>query len=245
MNKQQLRSYLAEFTVIVLGILLAFQVEEWREERAERRDVAAAMKRLMEETEENVQRCESFSELLKANAQSVRHVYLSLAAGEIIDDDRHTFELGLINFGVVPDVRMLTSAANEMISTGLLKELDDSVLRGSIARLPALDSEARDLLAYWRAPIIALGSEIAEIVDFSYVGELPSFDRSPSYGESMESRMRVDYDFQELSSSRLIRNRFFEAVDVHADLWVGFQQRCEVVDEIRTRLKGAINPSDQ
>ncbi len=57
--------------------------------------------------------------------------------------------------------------------------------------------------------------------------------------------MRVDYDFQELSSSRLIRNRFFEAVDVHADLWSGFQRRCEVVDEIRTRLKGAIKPSDQ
>jgi hypothetical protein len=51
-----------------------------------------------------------------------------------------------------------------MISTGLLKELDDSVLRGSIARLPVLDSEARDQLSYWRAPIIALTSEIAEIV---------------------------------------------------------------------------------
>ena len=131
-----------------------------------------------------------------------------------------------------------------MISTGLLKELDDSVLRGSIARLPALDSEARDQLSYWRASIIALTSEIAEIVDFSYVGELPSIDRGLSHDESMESRMRVDYDFQELSSSRLIRNRFFEAVDVHADLLFGFQNRCAVVDEIRNRLQGAIKPTD-
>jgi hypothetical protein len=241
-NKRQLRSYLAEFTVIVVGILLAFQVEEWREERAEQRDVAAAIKRLMEETEENIQRCELFSKSLKINAQSVQHVYRSLIAGEIIDGDSLTFEHGLTHFDVVPDVRMLTSVANEMISTGLLKELDDSVLRGSIARIPALDGEQRDMLPYWRTSIIDLHSKITGLVDYYYDGELPPLDRSDPYNELIASRMRVNYDFQELSSNRLIRNRFFDAVDVHADLWFGFQHRCEVVVEIRNRLEAA-NPS--
>ena len=80
MNNKQLQSYLAEFLVIVLGILLAFQVEEWRDELGQEREVAAA----------------------------VQHVYRSLLAGDIIDAASAAFERGLTIVDVVPDVRMLT-----------------------------------------------------------------------------------------------------------------------------------------
>jgi hypothetical protein len=228
--------------VIVIGILLAFQVEEWRDEWSEQRDVAAAMVRLMEETEENIERCGIYAELLKTNALSVQHVFRSLIAGEIYNDDHAAFEQGLINFDVVPDVRMLTSVANEMISTGLLKELDDSKLRGSIARLPALDSESRDLLPYWRTPIIELSSEMDSLVDFYYEGDVPSLDRDNPLSDSTESSMRVNYDFDRLASNQRIRNSFFEAVDVHADVWFGFRDRCNVVKDIKARLEAAIKP---
>jgi len=235
-----LRSYLAEFVVIVLGILLAFQVEEWRDERAEQRDVAAAMQRLLEETDENIQLCLVMKEMLKSNAMSVQHVYQSLTAGEIIQRDEKTFELGLTNFDVVPDIRLLTSVANEMISTGLLKEVDDRELRGSIARLPSLDAQAGDMLVYWRTPIIELHSELTSLVDYYYAGDIPSLDRSDPFNEAIGSSMRVNYDFQELANNRIIRNQFYDAVDVHADLWFGFQERCSVVEEIKRGLKDAI-----
>jgi hypothetical protein len=239
-STRKLSSYLAEFAVIVVGILLAFQVEEWREQRAEQRDVEAAMQRLMEETHENIQRCEIFGDLLKTNALSVRHVYHSLVAGEIIDGDKEQFVNGLTVFDVVPDVRMLTSVASEMTSTGLLKEVDDSRLRGAIARLPALDGESRDLLSYWRSPIIELKSEISRLVDYYYEGEFMPLDQSRGVGNSLEASMRVNYDFQTLAANRLIRNRFFEAVDVHDDVWYGFQAKCEVVEEIRERLQEVV-----
>ena len=242
LTKQNFSSYLAEFAVIVLGILVAFQVEEWRDERAEARDVASSLQRLAEETEENIQRCEMFSTLLKSNALSVQHVYKSLMAGEIIDDDRQQFVQGLTSFDVVPDIRMLTSVANEMISTGLLKELDDSALRGAIARLPSLDGESRDMLPYWRRPIIELSTEISRLVDYSYDGDIPSLDRRDAFTDSTESSMQVEYELKDLAANRMIKNHFFYAVDVHSDLWFGFREKCEVVDEISDRLQEAIHP---
>ena len=242
LTKQNFSSYLAEFMVIVLGILVAFQVEEWRDERAEQRDVASSLQRLIEETEENAERCEMFTELLKPIALSVQHVYNSLNAGEIIDGDEDKFVRGLVSFDVVPDVRMLTSVANEMISTGLLKELDDSGLRGAIARLPLLDDEARYLLPYWRTPIIELSSEMTKFADYYYDGEIPSLDRRESFTDSTESSMLVDYDFDVLASNRKLKNLFFSAVDVHSDLWFGLRERCILVDEIKNRLEVAIEP---
>jgi hypothetical protein len=243
-TEHKLRSYLAEFLVIVLGILMAFQVEEWRDERAEQRDVAAALQRLLEETQENIDRCQQFSGLLRPNALGVEHVYRSLLAGEFINGDEDTFVRGLTSFDVVPDIRMLTSVANEMISTGLLKELDDSALRGAIARLPALDGEARDLLPYWRTPIIELSNEIVKHVDYYYTGDVALIDRENSLTVSTEASMRVNYDFDALASNRVIKNYFFEAVDVHSDLWFGFRERCDVVDDIQSRLQIALNPED-
>ena len=242
LTEQKLISYLAEFAVIVLGILMAFQVEEWRDERAEQRDIASSLQRLIEETEENIERCELFSELLKPIALSVQHVYESLRAGEIIGGDEAKFVRGLTSFDVVPDIRMLTSVANEMISTGLLKELDDSSLRRAIARLPLLDGEARDLLPYWRTPIIELSSEITRFADYYYDGPIPSLDRRDSITDSTESSMLVDYDFADMASDRQLRNLFFSAVDVHSDLWFGFRDRCDVVDEIQSRLLMTLNP---
>ena len=50
-TKEKIALFLAEIVVVVVGILIAFQVEEWRDRLAERREVDAALTRLMEETE--------------------------------------------------------------------------------------------------------------------------------------------------------------------------------------------------
>ena len=58
-SKKQLRVYLAELAIIVFGILIAFQVEEWRDERRNEQDMQASLQRLAEEIKQNLAICEA------------------------------------------------------------------------------------------------------------------------------------------------------------------------------------------
>ena len=57
-KKKQMSLLAAEFVVVVLGILIAFQVEEWREGRQEAEEIRASLLRLAEETTANIALCE-------------------------------------------------------------------------------------------------------------------------------------------------------------------------------------------
>ena len=43
--------------------------------------------------------------------------------------------------------------------------------------------------------------------------------------------MSVDYNLNELSKDRFLKNYFHEAVDVHTDLWIDLSNRCNLVRE--------------
>lgn len=226
------RRGLAELGIIVIGILLAFQVEEWREERAEQRDVLAALDRLLEEAESNRLSCNRALPYIQANAAAMEHVFDSLTAGHYVDGDRERFDHGLIVFDVVPDIRLNTSVAAEMVSTGLLKEVHDTALQGLIAGMPAKEAESRDQLPYWRQFIVLLFDELMTLVEFSYAEGSVVTDDQTNQMFWTERRMRVSYDFADLAGNRRLRNLFFEAVDVHGDLLDEISKRCGLVEDI-------------
>ena len=54
LSKKDLVKYFAEMLVVVFGILIAFQVDEWRQDVREQREIDAALVRLKEETASNL-----------------------------------------------------------------------------------------------------------------------------------------------------------------------------------------------
>jgi hypothetical protein len=58
LTREKLATFGIEVVVVVFGILIAFQVEELREDRQRSRDRDAALIRLAEETAANLQHCE-------------------------------------------------------------------------------------------------------------------------------------------------------------------------------------------
>lgn len=238
----RVRRGLAELAIIVVGILLAFQVEEWREERKAQRDVQAALERLLDETRENLAMCARLEPILDDNIGAVLHVFRSLQAGDLIDGDRRRFEQGMIMVDVVPDIHLHTSVAREMLATGLLKEVSSPALRGAIARLPTLEEQTRALLTYWRTPVIELSSELTELVEFGYSETAFETSRQSGWQDILEHEMTVTYDFQELAANRRLRNLFFEAVDVHSDNLSALRERCGVATETHQGLLEVLGP---
>ncbi len=164
LTKEKLATYGIEVLVVVLGILIAFQVDEWREDRQRIRDRDAALIRLAEETAANLNVCESAVRIRADHALWMQAVVRALNGGQLRDADTESFNAGLIRVGYIADARYSATVAEEMIATGLLKDLENADLRKRIAALPVEIEVASSWVADTRGSIGAAVAEVTKIV---------------------------------------------------------------------------------
>ena len=178
LTREKLATFGIEVVVVVVGILIAFQVEEWREGRQRNRDRDAALIRLAEETTANLDVCELILPVHADHSRSVVSVVRALNDGKLSDANVESFDAGLIRVGYVTGSPYSETVAEEMIATGLLKELENAELRNRIARLPVWIEGARSWDDDTRGALRAAVAEAAKVVEFEYHGELPEPGRN-------------------------------------------------------------------
>jgi hypothetical protein len=237
LTREKLTTYGIEVLVVVFGILIAFQVEEWREDRQRSRDLDAALTRLAEETAANLRICELVVPINADHARYVLAVVRVLNQGQLSDADIESFDAGLIRVGYVTGAPYSNTVADEMIATGLLKDLESVELRNRVAELPVWIEGARS----WDTDSESLRAAVAEVantVDFEYHGKLPvlSENRGPDTG--FEEGMSVDYVLEELIVNRTLKNVFIEAADTHLDMLRNHREVCRKFEEIQSSLTG-------
>lgn len=236
LTKEKLATYGIELLVVVFGILIAFQVDEWREDRQRSRDRDAALVRLADETAANLRACELVVPVNAEHAQGVLAVVRALNAGYLSDADRASFDAGLIRVGYVTGTPYSETVAEEMIATGLLKDLENAELRNRVAALPVFIEGARSWEYDPRGSLQAAVAEVAKAVDFEHHGELTSPDDSDGPATGFEEGISVDYVFEELVANRTLKNVFIEAADTHLDMWRNHRGICRRFEEIQSSL---------
>ncbi len=202
-SKQQWSFLAAELAVVVLGILIAFQVEEWREERVEQREIDAALVRLKDETRGNLSTCEYSVRMAERQARLAQVVLESLQAGGLAESDRADFEAGLVKLHwlVYPPFRQ--TVAQEMLSTGLLKSVKQQDLRAIIAWLPNYYDGVQVAFQQQRTNALRPKERVEELVTLRYNG---SFDHSmemeaqEAATQTFENATSVFYDFDQLAA---------------------------------------------
>jgi hypothetical protein len=235
LTREKLATYGLEVLVVVVGILIAFQVDEWREDRQRSRDRDAALNRLIEETASNLRICELVVSVNANHARNVLTVVRALNEGRLSQADIESFEAGLIKVGYVTGGPYSATVAEEMIATGLLKELESAELRSRVAELPVWIEGARS----WdvdNGSLRAAVNEVAKAVDFEYHGELPAVAENKGPDTGFEDALSVDYVFEELIANRTLKNAFIDAADTHLDMWRNHKEVCRKFEEIQSSL---------
>lgn len=229
LTRKDWTGYLVELVVVVLGILIAFQVEEWREQLGEQRELRAALLRLKEETKANLTICETALPLAAQVASSAHVVVKSLSSGRLADGDIDQFEAGLVMMGFNPRPPFVSTVADEMISTGLLKKLENEQLRTSIAALPANILGLRDVSGRGAEFEVTMG-ELSRSVEFDYTGPA---DLDELYGVGIFERgLSVRYDFDSLSRNKYLKNLLIDATDTHTDRYARVRYFCESLAQV-------------
>jgi len=236
LTKEKLATYGFEVLAVVFGILIAFQVEEWREDRQRSRDGDAALIRLAEETAANLRVCELLVPIHADHARWVLAVVRALNDGHLSDANIESFDAGLIRVGYVTGAPYSETVAEEMIATGLLKDLENAELRNRVAALPVWIEGARSWSADTRGSLRAAVAEVAKAVDFEYHGELPEPKNIDVPDTSFEDGISVDYVLEELVANQTLKNVFIEAADTHLDMWRNHSDVCRKFKEIQSSL---------
>jgi hypothetical protein len=236
LTKEKLATFGIEVVVVVFGILIAFQVEEWREDRQRSRDLDAALIRLAEETAANLHACELVIPILANHARSAVAVVRALNDGHLSDASIESFDAGLIRVGYVTGTPYSETVAAEMIATGLLKDLENTDLRNRVAALPVRIEGARSWNSDPLGSLRAAVSEVAKAVAFEYHGELPEPRDIDTPDTSFEDGISVDYVFEDLLANQVLKNVFIEAADTHLDMWRNHRDVCRKFEEVQSSL---------
>ena len=107
-----------------------------------------------------------------------------------------------------------------------MRQLDDPALVDLLGNQRAEYEAAQAVVGYWRDAIQGVTDALDRHVDFYYT--TPDMD---------EDGMGVRFEFQALTADRNLKNKVFDAVDVHGD-WLRLQTGIyEITKQIDAHLK--------
>jgi hypothetical protein len=216
---------LLELFVVIVGILMALAVDRWNKDRLDGIETAQIVQRLKSDTARNLAMFERTLPNMVRNLTNVKILFLALEAGAMIEDEVANIESGIAYIDVIPSHPLVLAAYDELVATGRLRQLDDPKLVDLLGTQRAEYEAAQSVAQYWRDGIQGVTEALDEKVEFYYTTE-----------DMDESGMGVKFDFAALAADRNLKNKVFDAVDIHGD-WLRLQTTIhEITKQIDTRL---------
>jgi len=211
--------------VLIVGILLALAADRWNQDRLERIETAQIVERLKSDTARNLAMFGESLALMERNLANVKAFFRALEAGTMVGEDPAHIESAIAYIDVVPSYPLVFAGYDELVATGRLRQLDDPTLIDLLGNQRAEYEAAQAVVGYWRDSIQGASDALDRHVDFYYTTE-----------DMDEDGMGVRFDFAALVSDRDLKNKVFDAVDIHGD-WLRLQTSVyEITKNIDARL---------
>jgi hypothetical protein len=210
-RKADYGALLLEVIVLVLGILLALAADRWNQSRLDAIETARIVVRLKSDTARNLAMFEQEVPAMESGLRDIKALYRALQAGTTEGQDLAQIESAMTRIDVVPSYPLVFAGYEELVATGRLRQLDDPALVDLLGNQRAQYEAAQAVVGYWRDLIQGPQHALERHVEYFYTTD-----------QMREDGMGVRYDFALLAADRNLRNKVFEAIDVHGD-WLALQ----------------------
>ena len=189
-----------DFMIVVVGVFLGFQLESWNEARKERVEELEYLTRLYDDMSESIDGTQPNIDFMISHANKATVVLSSLSACNIAPDEGQDFATGLFQLGKVVPAQLVSTAIDELRSTGKLHILRNVELRSRIQEMQARYQGAISIFSQIEGRLLP---------HINYVDSVVSFDiDGPISGNSEMPLDKLRMDFQSLCADR----HFFNAV---------------------------------
>jgi hypothetical protein len=203
-----LRYAIGEIFLVVIGILIALEVNNWNEQRTSKHAVKTYLEALSLETQYNIRTLQFTLDIYKQNIAADRHYYNALNQrnpGSVPDSTIYNATKYInVNYGP----RKLTLAAyNDLINSGLLRTIKDKQFRRRIFQLQSLSDSYEQLLD-------ASNDEYKKSLD-------PYFNQNADYSAIADSidNFKVKPLHFRIDRSRFVNNRVFSNYLINYLAW--------------------------
>ena len=189
-----------DFMIVVVGVFLGFQVDNWNESRKERTEEREYLVRLHDDMSESIARTQDNIDFMLGHANRATIVLNSLTNCRISPEEGQDFATGLFQLGKVAPAQLVSTAIDELRSTGKLHILQNVGLRSRLQAMQAAHEAAVSIFSQVEGRILP---------HINYVDGVVAFEiDEPIAGSSRMTLERLEADFQSLCQDR----RFYNAV---------------------------------
>lgn len=204
---------LIELVIVVLGIFIGLQVDDWNEERKLRAEDRLYMQRLHADVQAMI---ESNAEGLKDRQIDAAFTAVqSLQDCSLENEDKQFFDFALIAHQVIARLLLERATYDEMVAGGALARLKDLGLKQAITRLFAQAETEQQYIEYFASELGQAGGIIWNRVEFRLIPSTE--DNCPPKWCTEPYVQAVSYDFETLCGDGEFRNAMVEVWDSAVD----------------------------
>ena len=211
---------IGEILLVVIGILIALQVNNWNERNKLDESNRIYLERLHEDITAMKQLfvTREISEMIHEAQESV------LLINNCVDSEqyRESLEKTLLSHQTLMMYPSIRGTYDEMLASGAFARVQNDLLKTSISDLYSYLEFGQSQVTYFRDEVGRASAIVWEHADFWY---------------DEQGVNRVDYDLAELCGSRTFRNAMAEIVDARSDWQEGYNALTRQMDDVINILK--------
>lgn len=205
--------------IVVLGVFLGLQVNNWNEARLERHNETFALERLLEEAENAVAYIEEVVELRDRENRAREEAIAFIVDPESARVDEADAAAALASFGYYPPMMPIRAAYDELIASGRWRLVRSRRVRDAAAVYVSVLEDQADQLEYFRL------SSGADIQDKMAAFLRAEFDPDPGNPDrrilsadwgALRADERARYELLDAHRNQLTFNGFRRGVLEHA-----------------------------
>ena len=237
---QDWSTIMIELLVVVVGIFLGLQVDDWNDKRKEAAREEAYLQRLLADIDEMISRHESYEEEAKSKLNSLIASLDALRSCTLAPEAVESFEYTLLEHQGLPRLEIVRSSFDEMVASGSLAGIDDPRLKRKISEVYSEAVAAQQFIEYFTADLGRASDIIWHHVSFDLkAGTSDRVDSLASWAAEGHS-LTVSYDFETLCNEATFKNALVEVFDSTKDrLGVGTEFSNELLS-LRSILEEAL-----
>jgi hypothetical protein len=206
-----------ELLVVVVGIILGLQVDDWNEARKKDAQERVYLERLLSDLDEMIAQHAAHEEEANAKLNSIYVTFDALRSCELAPDDVTPFENTLLNHQGLERLKVIRSSYDEMVASGVLARIDDPMLKRKISEIYSEAAAAQQFIEYFTADLGRASDIIWRHVSFDLKPGTASRSADWAAWEGEEYAVSVAYDFAGLCNAPTFKNAMVEVFDSTKD----------------------------
>lgn len=241
LRKQEWTAIALDFLIVVLGVFLGLQVNNWNEARAASRQEAVLIAQLAGDLRSMRDSFVFADTIAQRTHDGWVAIFRALESCRPIEADPALVQYALARYQRTSVVNVQRTAYDEMTSLGMFSRWSNRELKDDVARLYALIEADNQGGLGGRADQLAAGRIMWRSIAFSFASDsVESIDRDA--GE-FDSWVRAEFDPLEHCENLELRGAVWEMVDLNRDWLIRSATTVEQIDSLLQRLPPPERPS--